>query len=384
MQELENLLKISERDKQKEAITELKKSIEKDKAFMQTIDPSLILKQDISDYICTICGLLKIKIPEENFSKFWACFIQESIRPKNYLDGLETIAYYFENYSSVNIEGSESIYSIIFYRIEKVIVEYDFEEINEVIINTLAAIAPYAPLRHFLSPSLFDSITCLFMNHEATHEASVLFLWRFFHRSDASEALDQLVMNFIVSLPNYAPPKHSLWRFLCFFFANFSEQIEDMCDFDAMEKGGCLPIFTRSLIWSIRLVIQHPIENEDEPLYWDMCFDVLSRYEKSEPKSQVRRLYDYIFNELRISICYSLKAVVCESKILNKKALDVWRLLVKVDSEGIMEGLNLLWGDLLDVNLSFCLISENQNMIEYVKKFAEDNQICIKEIMLSE
>ena len=385
MCDLSSFLQLEDKHSQLEAIERIRERIKTDPDFIHTINQNEILNGKLSDFSCNLAAIFHVVIPQERFDEFWCSFLKDGIHPQNYAQGLDIISYYFEHYHFIkNIDSMDQVFSILFYRIEKTVVEYNFEEINQSVIKTLAAVAPIAPLRCFLSPSLFDSITSIFMNHDDTFESSVIFLSRFFHRKDAKEALYQLVLNLIIVLSNYSPPKHSLWRFLCFFFANFSETIEEMCDFDALEKGGVLPIFTRSLIWTIRLVIQHPPETEDEPLFWDFCKDVLTRYiNAKDQKAQVRRLYDHIFNELRLAICCGIKSAISNDwKLINKTALDVFKLLITVNENEMIESFNLLFGEILEVTLSFCLISENQKVIDAAKDFATTNQIKIKEIIL--
>ena len=385
MNDISTILKITDKEKQKEALKYLQDAKENDENFISKIVQKIFEEQNISDFFCRICTILNIKIEQSRFNDFWNNFIKEGIHPQNFIEGLFVISYYFEHYQNIdnNDINMDRIYSIIFYRIEKSVVEYDFDEIKEIIINCLASIASYAPLRCFLSPSLFDSITSLFMNHEETFESSVLFLWRFFHRNDAKEVLDDLIMNFIIVLSNYSPPKHSFWRFLCFFFATYSEQIENMCDFDAIEKGGVLPIFTRSLIWTIRIVVQHPPEKDDEPLFWDFCYDVLKRYnEAKDNKAQVRRLYDHIMQEIRLAICCALQVSLDKETmhLINKKALETFNLLAIINEKEIIESFPMLFGDILDITLSFCLLTTNQKLIDAAKLFAQNYEMEIKPI----
>lgn len=376
----------SDKDKIDELITKISEHVNKTPNFIDKIDQSYFKDKEISDLLCRIALLLNINIPKERFTPFWTTFLKEGIRTDDFSKGFYVISYYFEHYSSVeSIAGVESLFSIMFYRIEKSVVEYDFKIIEEPIIKTLASVAQYAPLRCFLSPGLFDSIISLFMNHEESFETSVLFLWRFFHREDASECIDSVVMNLIVCLTNYSPPKPSLWRFLCFFFAKFSAQIEGMCDFDALEEGGLMPIFTRSLIWTVRLVVQHPPEESNEPLFWEMMSDVMIRYSKADSKQPVRRMYDHIFNEVRLAILYSLKTAIAEDHtLIDRNALTTFRVLVSIDEEEVINSFSIMFGEMIDAILSFSLLSENQCVIDHATQFAKENSITINEIVIAD
>lgn len=362
---------------QDQIIQELKQLVDSNSESVNEINLETISNYDINDFICKVAKLLNIKIPHEKFTKFWEKFIAEGIRLSNFNSGLFVVAYFFENYQGLPIGSSttyENVYPVLFYRIEKSVTEYPFEEIQLSIIEVLTSVAPYAPMRYFLSPGLLDSILSIYMNRELTFEISVTFLNRFFHRDDIVNVLEDIIMNFIIILANFSPPQPSLWHFLCFFLGKYSEIIAPMCDFDSMEENGLMPIFTRSLIWVIRLVVQHPPENAHQPDFWEFCFRVVKKYFEVEQDDPFRRLYFHIWNELRLAICFGITSAIVDSKI-EKKVVQTLEYLVKIDAEGVFDTLPMLFNR-MDTNLlSVGVLINDASLKDRFTQYAKENAI---------
>ena len=359
---------------QDKLISQLKEHISNNPKFSTEHTLHALLSRDITDFNCRVADLLDITINYDRFAEFWNKFFEEGIHPTNFNHGLFIVAYFLNHYPKMPVTPNiqcENIYPIIFYRIEKCVIEYPFEEIQYSIITVLTALAPIAPLRNFLSPGLFDSVLAIFMNRDETFEISVQFLDRMFHRSDSEELLDNVIMNLIILLANYSPPKKSLWHFLCFFLKRFSYIIAPMCDFDSLEENGLMPIFTRSLIWTIRLVVQNPPEQHSTD-FWEFCCDTLQRYKAAEKGDNFRRLYDHIWNEMRLSILYSFHSAVVDFKI-EKIVVETLNLLMDLGEEDVFTTIQMIPDVTSIVSVGICC--ENDNYAKKFAKFAEENQI---------
>jgi hypothetical protein len=93
-----------------------------------------------------------------------------------------------------------------------------------------------------------------------------------------------------------------------------------------------LPIFTRSLIWTYRIVYQNPPES-DEPSYWTLWAGALARYVRDLqlPNSPVTLLFGGILSEVRLSLYWALQWTH------SPLSREVWRCLYEADREGIIE-----------------------------------------------
>jgi hypothetical protein len=109
--------------------------------------------------------------------------------------------------------------------------------------------------------------------------------------------------------------------------------IETMCDFTAMEANGMLPIFTRSLIWTYRIVYQNPPETHEE-CFWDLWIGVLARFHSG--KLPTIALFQGLMPEVRLSLYWALKSTVGVDPGLTC-AFRVWRILYEIGSAQLLE-----------------------------------------------
>ena len=212
---------------------------------------------------------------------------------------------------------------------------------------------------------------------------------KFYDRPDIDSVFEDLIMITIVNLANYSPPKPSLWRFMCKFFTKFGEQIENLCDFKALESNGMMPIFTRSLIWDYRNIYQNPPVKEHEEIFWELWKSILTRYkealnnndsneneEEDEERNKVKpviALFQGLMNEIRLSVYYALSSAQKENRYITNTPLDVWKLLHEINVNELISFLEAqLENDALKVALQASLsFVENENR-DRIQKMLED------------
>ena len=323
---------------------------------------------------------------------FWNKFLEDGIHPKSPDDGLRESLDYLQNYPIDSIPSKDTVFSILFHRIEKTITECFFGDINLLIISLLSELAPISSINHFMQPGLYESIYVLFMNDDITFEKSVEFLDKFFDRADIDSVFEDLIMVTIVNLANYSPPKPQLWRFMCKFMTKFGEKIENMCDFTALESNGLLPIFTRSLVWDYRNIYQNPPDKKHEEVFWLMWKSILTRYkealynnnddnnnkneEEEDDRPRVKpviALFQGLLNEIRLSIYYSLSSAQENNKYISNTPLEVWKLLHEINKDELISFLETqIENDALKVALQASLLFvDDENRVRIQKMLDE-------------
>jgi hypothetical protein len=265
--------------------------------------------------------------PEE-FAAFWPLFLADG----PYLQNLSRVADFFERFPMFDFPERSIVISTTFQRMNVLIDTAPFSLIKVTVISALAALAPVADLRDLGARGLFESILVLFLHHEQTFEKSVVFLDRFFGRPDVVELFDDVLFMTIVNFANIRP-RPQFWRFLCKFLTKFGGLIEMMCDFAAVESNGMLPIFTRSLIWTYRIVYQHPPETHEE-CFWALWTEMLTKYHSG--KLQTIGLFQGLMAEVRLSLYWALKSAAGVNPSLTC-AFHVWRVLYEIDSAQLLD-----------------------------------------------
>jgi hypothetical protein len=261
----------------------------------------------------------------------WSAFLNED--PESPIAYFTEIATFFELHPTTDFPEKSAVISQIFSRIDIAITTLPFSEIGCLIISVLSSLASIAPLSHFMAKGLLESVVVLFLNTTSTFEESVRFLDRFFARADADSILEDVVFVMIVNFVNFAPPKPPFWKFLCHFLTRFGATIELMCDLRATDAQGMLPIFTRSLIWTYRIVYQNPPEI-DEPCFWELWDSVLTRYRHDIQffeGSPVILMFKGIFTEIRLSLYWALQWT--ESSLSR----NVWKCLYEISPDEMIE-----------------------------------------------
>lgn len=225
----------------------------------------------------------------------------------------EAVALLEEDPQEVTKLGKE-IFDVLFKRFDGIIKGNPFENVCELVISLLAALAPVAPMENLMVQGLFESIFVVFLNNQKTFEGAVKFIDRFFDRSDIDTVFEDVLMVTVVNLANFSPPRISLWRFLCKFMAKFGEEIENLVDFSSVESNGMMPIFTRSLIWTYRNIYQNPPEKDHEEVFWKLWESILPRYLRSMKNEQdpVILLFKGLMNEIRLSIYWAMQTTTRE------------------------------------------------------------------------
>lgn len=251
----------------------------------------------------------------------------------------EVTTYIEENGSKVQEELIEKCFS----RVDLMLRECDFGDVDELVMKLLSALAPIAPMRLLMTSGLYESIFVLFLNKDKTHDQAVVFLDRMFDRPDIGDVFEDIVMVTVVNLANFSPPKLSLWRFMCKFMTKFGEMIEGMVDFTAVESSGMLPIFTRSLVWTYRNIYQHPPEDDgtNEECFWEMWNSILPRYYKDMDKAEpppVILLFKGLMNEIRLSIYWGLKTTKKQDGTFASRLVKtVWHTLATIYNDKLIE-----------------------------------------------
>jgi hypothetical protein len=248
---------------------------------------------------------------------------------ESHLPNLSRIADFFERFPTFAFPERSIVISTAFERMNVLIHKAPFSAIKVAVIS---APAPIADLRDLGAAGLFESILVLFLHHEQTFEKSVVFLDRFFGRPDVFEVFDDVLFMTIVNFANI-PPHRQFWRFLCKFLSNFGALIEMMCDFTALESNGMLPIFTRSLIWTYRIVYQNPPETHEE-CFWALWVGILARYHSG--KLQTMALFQGLMPEVRLSLYWALKSTLGVHSDLTC-AFHAWRMLYEIGSAQLLE-----------------------------------------------
>lgn len=279
------------------------------------------------------CGFL---LQKEHFSRFFINFVQEGMNCGDPLGSIRIINFFIEKYGEP-FEISNSWCYILIRLVCKVITIYDFHQIKIDVIKLLVNISPFCPNRCVLEPGLFDSIMVLFLNDQETQDYSLDFLTCFFNRDDSIDVIPDIIMSLIVALPNYSPPIHKLWKFLCFFFRKFLVRISEMCDFDSIEPNGLMPVFTRSLLWDLRMIYQNPPETNHEECFWLLWDTVLKECLVSPPDSQFQKMCCFFMNELRLSILWSLKSSVSDNESIPDCVKSVWKSLISLYPSEILQ-----------------------------------------------
>ena len=220
------------------------------------------------------------------------------------------------------MEHDPSFIEKCFENAEQLLKDRNFEDVSELVIKLLAALVPVASMEQLMTSGLVESIFVLFLNRPETCDDAVRFLDRFFERPDIDDVFDDLVMVTIVNLANFSPPSLPLWRFMCKFMCKFGEKIENMVDFSAVESNGMLPIFTRSLIWTLRIIYQHPPEDEsvNEEVFW----------------APVILLFKSLMNEIRLSLYWALKTTKNKDGS-SVRAPSVWRQMFTIYQGELIE-----------------------------------------------
>lgn len=313
---------------------------------------------------------------------FWTKFLEQGIHSDHSNDDLQDALSYLQTHSPDSIPSKERAVSLLFHRINSSLSENYFGDINLLIISLLSELAPFASLSHFQQPGLYESIFVLFMNDPKTFDKSIEFLEKFYDRDDIHLVFDDFLMITIINLSNFSPPKPQLWRFMCKYFAKFGEQIEEMCDFKALDSNGLLPIFTRSLIWTYRNIYQNPPDKTHEEDFWQLWKNILFRYKKAifdlnsfksiqqdpndahykeinDIKRPVMGLFEGLMNEIRLSIYFGLHSALENGNYVSETPLEVWKLLHEIDCQELISFLeSQLENDALHValkaSLQFC------------------------------
>lgn len=320
-------------------------------------------ENEICDDLCVIADNNKVKISKDRFSKFWDTFFTERLNPKNHFEGFYVIKYFLTYYKVSDIENEmrDSLFSILFDRFGKTVLEYNIDIYKVNFIKLLNVIATISPILLFKQPGFMDSMVVIFLRDAEVSEGVINFFYSFFSRDDIYDILEDLLFSFIIPLSNYSPPSRELWRFLCFFFMKYSKFIEGCVDFDIVNSDGTLPIFTMALFNNIRSIQQLPPEIDHEQIFWDMWDVVFNRYLSND--KTVAKLYDGLINETIISIYFSLKSAInFKDMMINKTAFNVIRLLLIVKEENSLSSFKLLFGEILDIAISVCLLASLDEM----------------------
>jgi hypothetical protein len=262
---------------------------------------------------------------------FWDAFLTEP--PNHPTDGLIETAAFFERFPTLDFPERAAVIAQAFARINSTIATLPFPEVRSLVIAVLGSLSPVAPIANFMATGLLESIVVLFLRTPETFEQSVVFLDRFFGRPDVDAVLDDVVFLMIVNFVNFTPPKLSFWRFLCRFLTRFGAKIELMCDFRATDTRGMLPIFTRSLIWTYRIVYQNP-PDADEPCFWELWNSILPRYRhdvQAFEGSPVILMFKGIIHEIRLSLYWALQSTQ------SPASRDVWKCLYDIAPSALVE-----------------------------------------------
>lgn len=227
----------------------------------------------------------------------------------------------------------KEIFGILFKRFDGIIKGNPFENVCELVISLLAALAPVAPMKNLMVQGLFESIFVVFLNNQKTFEGAVKFIDRFFDRDDIETVFEDVLMVTVINLANFSPPKISLWRFLCKFMTKFGEKIENLVDFSSVESNGMMPIFTRSLIWTYRNIYQNPPEKNHEEVFWKLWESILPRYLQAASRdgepAPVILLFKGLMSEIRLSIYWAMQTTTSEMEVPKS----VLRTLYQIDSD---------------------------------------------------
>ena len=241
------------------------------------------------------------------------------------------------------LEHDPSFIAKCFENAEQLLNTQRFEDVSELVIKLLAALVPVASMEQLMTSGLVESIFVLFLNRPETSDDAVRFLDRFFERPDIDDVFEDIVMVTVVNFANFSPPSLPLWRLMCKFMCKFGEKIENMVDFSAVESNGMLPIFTRSLIWTLRIIYQHPPEDEsvNEEVFWDLWDVTLRRYcrdmNKEEP-TPVILLFKSLMNEIRLSLYWALKTTKNkDGSFASARAPSVWRQMFTIYQGELIE-----------------------------------------------
>ena len=294
---------------------------------------------------------------EEEIDKFWDKVIRESLHPTDVIGDLKYCLDIFQKYPQINIKNKEQVISIIFRRIENIILDYNFGEINVLVISLLSELANISPINHFLIPGLIESIFVLFLQDDVTFEKSVLFLERLFSRKDIIYIFEDIIMVTVINLANYTTPNILLWRFICKFLLRFSSEIEPMIDYKSLEPNGVIPIFTRSYIFIYKNIYQNPPENVHEECFWELWKSVLTRYKASQDHNDpVFLFFKDLLNEIRLSIYIAFPSSFdnLNNSYFSDTSLHVWELLFLISPNEM---------------ISFLESQFDSNYLEFAKKY---------------
>ncbi|KAH0788831.1 hypothetical protein GPJ56_007513 [Histomonas meleagridis] len=280
----------------------------------------------------------------KQISEFWQKVLEESLKPTEPIKDLKLFHEILKNHPNEEIPEKDRIISIIFRRIEMAIVDIDFGKINQLVMSLLVDLAPISSMNHLMSPGLLESVLVLFLQNDDTFDDAVLFLDRFFSREDVKAIFSDIIMATILNLANFSPPKPPLWRFICKFLAQYSEEIEKMIDYNSLESSGLIPIFTRSYIWVYKNIYQNPPENHEE-VFWELWNSVLPRYASAiannNEKSPVVLFFHDLLKEIRLSIYYALKSARKNGKFVSQLPKKVWKTLLDIDTEEMVSFLEM-------------------------------------------
>lgn len=119
------------------------------------------------------------------------------------------------------MEIEEIFYIALLEKLQNVAVENPSPLIRVPMMRVLVAAVEQAPTSFLVDENLLESILVIFMADQATFSDACQFFSLLFEREDADTLISQVIISFIITIPEFIPYPIQLWKLMCQFFARF-------------------------------------------------------------------------------------------------------------------------------------------------------------------
>ena len=184
-------------------------------------------------------------------------------------------------------------------RVNQLVLQLDFENTKDEILDLLIEISKDAPIEEILQPGLLQSLFFVFLGREELTEKTCTLLTNLFiERDDMSKYIDDLVETLVIGINSHPSPQPVLLSFFIALFDKFLLSFVNRCTFALDDE------YQLQLMHAFKRVIENPFESYNKA-YWELFNKILTMCDE---KGKVYCFFAPLLTQIRVSIMWSYKS----------------------------------------------------------------------------